>query len=71
MKLFILSISAICTLARPWEAVVIGAIGAILACLTSIITYKLKIDDPVGVVSVHAVSGLWGLLSVGKFNYYR
>ena len=57
---------AICTLCRPWEAIVIGCVGALLANLTSILLYKLKVDDPVGVIPVHGTCAIWGLLAVGK-----
>ncbi len=51
-----------------WAAVVIGLIaGAILRICLYIMEFKLRIDDPVGAVSVHGANGLWGLLSVGIF----
>jgi Amt family ammonium transporter len=47
----------------------IGTIGGFLVVLSVLfIDNKLKIDDPVGAVSVHGVCGLWGTLSVGLFN---
>lgn len=46
----------------------IGAVAGVLVCISVwFIENKLKIDDPVGAVSVHGVNGLWGLLSVGLF----
>lgn len=46
----------------------IGAVAGVLVCVSVwFIENKLKIDDPVGAVSVHGVNGLWGLLSVGLF----
>ena len=59
--------SAICSLARPWEALLIGAIGAMLACPTSALLERLKIDDPVSCVPTHGLAGIWGLLAVGLF----
>ncbi|HHT9125208.1 MAG TPA: ammonium transporter [Candidatus Brocadiia bacterium] len=52
----------------PWAAVVIGIIAAFImrGCVHFIET-TLKVDDPVGAVSVHGANGLWGLLSVGVF----
>ncbi len=52
----------------PWAAVVIGAIAA-LVMITSVsfVENTLKVDDPVGAVSVHGAAGLWGLLAVGIF----
>ena len=48
----------------PIAATLIGAVGGLLV-VTSIITLdKLKIDDPVGAISVHGVVGIWGLLAV-------
>ncbi len=51
-----------------WAAVAIGIIaGFVLRYSLYIMEFKLRIDDPIGAVSVHAANGLWGLLSVGIF----
>jgi Amt family ammonium transporter len=53
---------------EPWSAVVIGAIAApIMMASVIFIDRVLKIDDPVGAISVHGTTGLWGLLAVGIF----
>ena len=57
---------AICTLCQPWEAFIIGVIGAIITVPTEMILRKLKIDDPIGVIPVHAVCAIWGLIAVGR-----
>ena len=64
---FFTSFSAICSLARPWEALVIGAIGSLLACPGCSLLEKLQVDDPVGCVPIHGFAGAWGLLSVSLF----
>ena len=46
------------------EATLIGAAGGILVVLSIISLDKLKIDDPVGAISVHGVVGLWGVFAV-------
>ncbi len=52
----------------PWAAVVIGALAApIMMISVTVIEKVLKIDDPVGAVSVHGVCGLWGMLAVAIF----
>lgn len=66
-RLFRLFISAVCALCRPWEAIVIGAIGALLACPGCALLERLRIDDPVGCVPTHGVAGIWGVLAVGLF----
>jgi Amt family ammonium transporter len=49
---------------EPIAATLIGAVGGLLV-VTSIVTLdKLKIDDPVGAISVHGVVGIWGLIAV-------
>lgn len=48
----------------PLWATVIGGIGGVLVVFSIITLDKLKIDDPVGAISVHGVSGIWGLLAV-------
>jgi Amt family ammonium transporter len=48
--------------------VVIGAIGGVLVVLSVLFFDKIKIDDPVGAISVHGVCGAWGTLAAGIFN---
>ncbi len=51
------------------SAVIIGFIAGILVVASVIlIDSKLKIDDPVGAISVHLVCGIWGTLAVGIFS---
>ncbi len=45
-------------------ATLIGAVGGILVVFSVRTMDKLKIDDPVGAISVHGVVGIWGLLAV-------
>ena len=53
---------------EPWSAVVIGAIAApIMMGSVWAVENILKIDDPVGAISVHGTCGLWGILAVGIF----
>ncbi len=52
----------------PLEATVIGAIGGLIVVLSIIALDKLKIDDPVGAISVHGSVGLFGLLVVPFTN---
>jgi Amt family ammonium transporter len=49
-------------------ATLIGAAGGLLVVLSITFFDKLKIDDPVGAISVHGVVGLWGLLAVPLTN---
>jgi len=48
----------------PMIATIIGAIGGIIVVLSIVGLDKLKIDDPVGAISVHGVVGFWGLMAV-------
>ena len=48
----------------PFGATLIGAVGGLLVVGAIISIDKLRIDDPVGAISVHGVSGIWGLLAV-------
>jgi Amt family ammonium transporter len=49
-------------------AVLIGAIAGALVVFAVPMFDRLKIDDPVGALSVHLVNGIWGTLAVGIFN---
>ena len=48
----------------PWLATLIGAVGGVIVVFSIVTLDKLKIDDPVGAVSVHGVGGLWGIFAV-------
>ncbi len=49
-------------------AAIIGLVAGVLVCLSvSFIENVMKVDDPVGAISVHGTNGLWGVLSVGLF----
>jgi ammonium transporter, Amt family len=52
----------------PELATLIGAIGGVLVVFAIITIDKIKIDDPVGAISVHGVVGIWGLLAVTLSN---
>jgi Amt family ammonium transporter len=45
-------------------ATLIGAIGGIIVVFSVLFMDKIKVDDPVGAISVHGVVGIWGLLAV-------
>ncbi len=50
------------------EATLIGAVGGVIVVYSILALDKLKIDDPVGAISVHGTVGLWGLLAVPLTN---
>jgi Amt family ammonium transporter len=52
----------------PLAATLIGAAGGALVVFAILTLDKMKIDDPVGAISVHGVVGLWGLLAVPLTN---
>jgi Amt family ammonium transporter len=52
----------------PLAATLIGAVGGALVVFSIIFFDKLKLDDPVGAISVHGVVGLWGILAVPLTN---
>ena len=50
------------------QAALIGAVGGVLVVFSILLLDKLRIDDPVGAISVHGVSGIWGVLAVPLTN---
>ena len=66
----LVAITAPCGAVTAGWAAAIGAIGGIIVVVSVLFFDKVKIDDPVGAISVHGVCGLWGLLSVGLFSTY-
>jgi Amt family ammonium transporter len=64
----LVGITAPCAYVPAWASVVIGLIAAIIMLFSlNFVERVMKVDDPVGAVSVHAAGGLWGLLAVGIF----
>jgi Amt family ammonium transporter len=52
----------------PAAATLIGAVGGALVVFSILLIDRLRLDDPVGAISVHGVVGLWGLLAVPLNN---
>jgi len=64
----LVAITAPCAFVDASAAVLIGAVAGVLVCIAVFyIDRTLRIDDPVGAISVHGVNGLWGVLAVGLF----
>jgi Amt family ammonium transporter len=64
----LVAITAPCANVSPVSAIIIGLIAGVLVVLSVLFIDKvLKVDDPVGAVSVHAVNGVFGTLAVGLF----
>ncbi|MCG6867422.1 MAG: ammonium transporter [Gammaproteobacteria bacterium] len=52
----------------PLWATLVGAIGGVIVVFAIVTIDKMRIDDPVGAISVHGVVGIWGLLAVPLSN---
>ncbi|AKB48762.1 MAG: ammonium transporter [Methanosarcina vacuolata] len=64
----LVAITAPCAFVNQISAAVIGLVSGILVVESVFfVERKLKIDDPVGAVSVHMVNGAWGCLALGLF----
>ncbi len=50
-----------------YTPILIGAVGGVLVVLGVSFFDKIKIDDPVGALSVHLLNGIWGTIAVGIF----
>ena len=63
----LVAITAPCAFVSVPSSIVIGLIAGILVVLAVIMFDRVKIDDPVGALSVHLVNGVFGTLAVGLF----
>ena len=54
----------------PVGAVLAGAVAGVIVVGSVAFFDRIRIDDPVGAISVHGVCGLWGTLAVGLFARY-
>ena len=63
----LVAITAPCAWVEGWAAVVIGLIAGVIVVVGVLFFDRIRVDDPVGAVSVHGLNGVWGLLAVGLF----
>jgi Amt family ammonium transporter len=64
----LVGITAGADLMSPTESIIIGLIAGVIVVFSVIFFDKIKVDDPVGAISVHLVCGIWGTLAVGIFG---
>lgn len=64
----LVAITSPCATVTPLSAVIIGAVGGVLVVMSVLFFDHIRIDDPVGAISVHAVNGVWGTLAAGLFH---
>src|SRR6187397_300769 len=61
----LVAITAACAFVSPWAAILIGFVSGIIVVLGSLLVERVGIDDPVGAMAAHGMSGVWGTLSLG------
>lgn len=64
----LVAITAGCANVTPLSSIIIGAIAGIIVVFSVIFFDRIRVDDPVGAISVHGVNGAWGTLAAGIFN---
>jgi Amt family ammonium transporter len=63
----LVAVTAACGFVAPWSAIVIGAGAGAIAVVGVLFVERIRIDDPIGAVSVHGLAGVWGTLATGIF----
>ena len=63
----LVAITAASGFVAPWAAILIGSGSGFIAVFGVIVVEKIGIDDPIGAVAVHGMSGVWGTLATGLF----
>ncbi len=63
----LVGITAGCAAVHSWAAIAIGGIAGVLVVLAVSFFDRVRVDDPVGAISVHGVCGAFGTLAVGLF----
>ena len=61
----LVAITAACAFVAPWAAILIGFVAGVIVVLGSLLVEKIGIDDPVGALAAHGMSGMWGTLALG------
>jgi Amt family ammonium transporter len=64
----LVAITAPCAFVSVGSSIVIGLIAGVVVVYSVLFFDKVKLDDPVGALSVHLVCGVWGTLALGLFH---
>ena len=63
----LVAVTAASGFVAPWAAVLIGLVSGVIAVVGVLAVERIGIDDPIGAVAVHGVSGVWGTVATGLF----
>ncbi len=61
----LVAITAACAFVAPWAAILIGFVAGVIVVLGVLAVDRIGIDDPVGAIAAHGMSGMWGTLALG------
>jgi Amt family ammonium transporter len=64
----LVAITSPCATVTPMNSIIIGAAAGVIVVLSVLFFDRIRVDDPVGAISVHGVCGAWGTLAAGIFN---
>jgi Amt family ammonium transporter len=64
----LVGITANADIVSPMGSIIIGLIAGVIVVFSIILFDKVKIDDPVGAISVHGICGIWGILACALFD---
>ncbi len=64
----LVGITAGCANVNNYGAVIIGLVAGAIVVFSVVLVDRMRIDDPVGAISVHGVAGVWGLVAVGLLD---
>ena len=62
------AITASCNVVYPWAAIAIGTVAGALYTVASKLSIRMRLDDPLDAVAVHAYNGMWGVIAAGLFS---
>jgi ammonium transporter, Amt family len=63
----LVAVTAASGFVAPWAAILIGAVSGVIAVTGVLLVERIGIDDPIGAVAVHGLSGVWGTVATGLF----
>ena len=61
----LVAITAACAFVAPWAAILIGFVSGVIVVVGVLAVDRIGIDDPVGAIAAHGMSGVWGTLALG------